>query len=316
MSSECAAGFCRARFALRDAQRVSREELSELQGACRSTRKELLDNMLEHGVECVSLQDAASGTTRFARVVDKAARHVPLKCADDVLKFSHDLSSHIREVTDAEVPKCVSTLILSRARVETTGKRLSITKSVPSNVNVTPRPPAPVTTATTSFVSSSQEHANEQQRVQGLRARVRDSEKQLASVLPPNDPILLKVLKPDGSERLVRIENTVETRGGPPKVGLRRLSDIVMEAARHALQDRQQFDERFQTMVRTLFDAHTAMSKETAPKRRIRVVERRVTRAGSTSAQKTPSKGHGPHPATSTTSSDSAPPPHVDQKLS
>lgn len=275
MSSECAAGFCRARFALRDAQRVSREELSELQKACRSSRNELLDHMIEQGIECVTLEDTSSGNTQFARVVDRAGRHVPLKCAEDVLKFSNDLSSHVREVSDLEVPKCVSKLILSRTKLETPGKRLSVTKSVPSNVVVTSKPPPPVWRASNSFLSSSQDHVVEQKRVQGLKERVRDSEKQLTSVLAPNDPIVLKVVKPDGSERLVRIENTVQTQPRA-SLGPRKLSEMVMEAARHALQDRSRFNERFGDMIRTLFERHH--NTEVAAKPKIRVVERRITR--------------------------------------
>ena len=275
MSSECAAGFCRARFALRDAQRVGREETSELNKACRSSRNELLNHMIQHGIQCVTIEDAGSGNTQFARVVDRAGRQIPLKCAEDVLKFSYNLSNDVREVTDLEVPERVSKLILSRTKLEIPGKRLAVTKSVPSNVVVTSKPPSSVWRATNSFVSFSQDHVVEQKRVEGLKARVRDSEKQLTSVLAPNDPIVLKVVKPDGSERLVRIENTVQTQS-LASLGPRKLSEMVMKAARHALQDRSRFDERFEHMIRTLFEQHRQTVVTSKPK--LRVVERRITR--------------------------------------
>ena len=268
--------YFQARTALRAAEHDSRHTVSDASDARRVTRQILLENMQASGVDCVPIHDDRSGETKYARVVKKPAKYIRFSSPQDILNLVRDVRDQIQNVSDSSVPRHLVTVAMSRAKEEaTTEKRLCVSTTAPPDEKVTSRPPASVAAAGASFVATSREYKQCSAPISELKARVRDSEKKLETFMAPDKPIVVRVEKQDGSEKLVRIEN--QTRANKPKLpGPRRVSEMIRDAARYAVADRDSFEDRFAHQIRGQFENHLKQSEARPVRSSIRILERQI----------------------------------------
>lgn len=111
------AAYCRASEALRRADAASRPARVERREAQRSLSSLLGDSMVRHGVDCVPLPTGDGN--EYVCLVRSGPRACPLRTVDDAMQLLEGgVAQALQEVSNDDLPKAVSQLLLARARAK------------------------------------------------------------------------------------------------------------------------------------------------------------------------------------------------------
>ena len=268
--------LCRSREALRDERGRMREVLEETADNKRVTLERLKDSMERHALECLALPPAsATGEVRYARIVPVQTRYRRVDGFDDVRSYIADVGRLVRDVPSTEVPSRVLEVVLGRLKVPDDRRRLSLTSTLPRSVQPTTEPPPEVRRLSTIVDGALSEYDGCRGMVRELRARVREATKSVQHVVPVERPVAVEMQR--GGVRKVLHVSTEQRPPAPSRgLGVRRLSTILREAARHAVHDRDNFDARLTARVEELVRAATAPAPAPAPSDAARLLRVRV----------------------------------------
>ena len=269
--------FCRARQALRDEQSRHKEALEETADARRVHMDLLRESMAKNTLGCVSLPPDSDGNARYARLVPAPIQYTTFRSWEDVSPIADGYQDCIDQVPEADVPEEVVRLFLLRAtRPRDATPRLVILPKVPNRVQPASNPPAEVSRFGRTLHTALQEYHTCREPIKALKAKTTHAEKLARGAMVDDAPVLLQMSR-DGKRRLVNVSKRT-SRTGPRSIGIRVIRKAVMDAARFAVHDRSNFDNRFRERLQELVSQELE-EKQPAPKTTLVVRERRVRQA-------------------------------------
>ena len=219
--------FCKAREALRMADRETRSDRAEQNDAERTIGGLLCESMMRHDVSYLTVPSTAHAPERYARVRQPPRRACRIKTVEDAVSLVTDVARHVSDIPAEDLPNAVSKLVQERARDRGPPPG-------PPRVTIVTRPPAkkrpksdaedvrtPYTgTAETQrlfqqYVGAHQERQETRGRMRILREDVKAAETRLLPTL--SNPVTVQMSKPNGKGNvLMRLERALPPTPRPP----------------------------------------------------------------------------------------------------
>lgn len=269
MGSQAVLDFCRARQLLKDEKDKRKDILDETADAKRVTLDLLKDSMIKHSLLCLPLP-AQDGETRYARLVAAPNRYPTMRTFADVQRFACNMKQEVVNVATLDVPMVAARVFLDRAKISSEERRVVIQSKLPKKLlSVTASPPAEPYRLGQSVDAAVKEYKDCRTVVRSLGASVREASKVAEHVI--QNPVTLEMNK-DGRRKIIRVSKETKTVKTKASIGIRQLSSYVKEAAAHAVNDWDNFDQLFAERLRQLVEQHDPVDARA----RLKVSERSI----------------------------------------
>jgi hypothetical protein len=221
--------FCKTREELCAEKRKTKDERSEHLDAEKTLNGLLIESMEKNNITCICMGDEV-GEKKYLRVMPPTKRSIKIKCVDDILELTKDMSRHVDTIPKPELAAAVVSIFKKRAleRGQVGSSRLVLAQRG-SRGNITERTMLSKETLNLScqYIDAKTELIDGRNRLKRFKNRQADAERKLIPLLP-SEGALVKVSGGEGrKERTIRLHATTPgasripsrtTSGGSPTV--------------------------------------------------------------------------------------------------